>query len=87
MENENIFDGLRKRLEKLDWPVEYMFKFIVPVEKAGEIIDIFPEGNYSTKTSGNGNYVSITSCQTLGSENEVIDVYEKAARVEGVISL
>jgi len=87
MEHQNRFEGLREKLEKLDWPVEYMFKFIVPMEKVGDIIAIFPEGDYATKTSEKGNYVSITSCKKMPSENDVIAIYEKAARIEGVISL
>lgn len=84
---QDRFEGLRQKLAKLDWPTEYMFKFIAPVEKSREVISILPVDDYSTKTSENGNYVSFTSLSTLGSEDDVIEIYKKAAKIKGVISL
>lgn len=81
------FEGLRQKLAKLEWPTEYMFKFIAPVEKSNEVISILPVEDFSTKTSENGNYVSFTSLSTLESEEDVIDIYKKAAAIKGVISL
>lgn len=86
MQNDK-FEGLRQKLAKLEWPTEYMFKFIAPVEKSNEVISILPVEDFSTKTSENGNYVSFTSLSTLESEEEVIDIYKKAAAIKGVISL
>lgn len=87
MNNDTRFDGLRKRLEQLQWPADYLFKFIVPVSKADELIEILPGEEFKTKKSEQGNYISITSYTNVSSEDEVIDVYVKAARIEGVISL
>jgi uncharacterized protein len=81
------FDVLRERLSKLIWPAGYMFKFIVPADKVGEIVNILPEVEYTLKESGKGNYVSVTSFFELSSEDEVIAIYQKAAQVKGVISL
>lgn len=86
MQNDK-FEGLRQKLAKLEWPTEYMFKFIAPVEKSNEVISILPVEDFSTKTSENGNYVSFTSLSTLESEEDVIDIYKKAAAIKGVISL
>lgn len=81
------FSGLRKRLETLEWPMVYLFKFIVPADKADEIIRIFEDNEYTRKESDRGNYISISSYVSVDSEEEVIDIYKKAAQVEGVISL
>ncbi len=81
------FDGLREKLDNLEWPAGYLFKFIVPAGKTEDIIRILPKGDLSTKESGQGKYVSVTSYAELGSSEEVIEVYQKAAGVEGVIAL
>lgn len=87
MEDISIFNGLRERLDNLQWPLVYMFKFIVPVEKAEEIISIFGNENYTTRPSKTGKYISITSTKYVSSPEEVIDIYSQASKVDGVISL
>ncbi|HEX8548624.1 MAG TPA: DUF493 family protein [Cytophagaceae bacterium] len=84
---EVSFDGLKERLDMLDWPSLYMFKFIVPTLKADEIGIIFNFDNITSKESKSGKYVSITSHMYLSSPEEVIDIYLKASKVEGVIAL
>lgn len=83
----NDFDGLREKLSNLEWPAGYLFKFIVPADKTEDIINILPKGDLSTRESGQGKYVSVTSYAELDSGDEVIEIYQKAARVEGVIAL
>ena len=39
------------------------------------------------KQSAKGNYISITVKQVVMSVDEIISIYEKAAEIEGVISL
>lgn len=77
--------------EKLDqqhsWPSLYMFKFIVPRQKEGEIQVLFPYNELTTKESAGGKYVSVTAKVMMGSSDEVIRIYEEAYKVEGVISL
>ncbi|MFN6943868.1 MAG: DUF493 family protein [Cytophagaceae bacterium] len=81
------FEGLREKLSQLDWPSFYMFKFIVPRNKEDEIFNILNNEDVGTKLSRNGKYISITSCKYMSSEDEVINIYAQAAKVEGVISL
>jgi uncharacterized protein len=86
MKNED-FKGLEERLDKLDWPSVYMFKFIVPIEKEEELLLLFNSNHVERKISKTGKYVGITSSYWIGSGSEVIAVYKKAATIEGIVSL
>jgi len=77
--------------EKLDrhyaWPSLYMFKFIVPKGKEDEVRRLFPLHNTSEKLSKQGNYASITVQMMMPSSDAVIQIYEQAASIEGLIAL
>lgn len=77
--------------EKLDaehkWPTYYMFKFIVPREQESEIYKVLPRENWTSKASKSGTYISFTAKLYLSSSQEVIDIYQKAHKIEGVIAL
>jgi len=81
------FGGLRQKLDKQEWPAFYMFKFIVPVAKEPALLNLFSKHTIERKISSNGNYVSITSTYFMESANEIIEVYKKAAEIEGIVSL
>jgi hypothetical protein len=81
------FKGLEERLNKLDWPSVYMFKFIVPMEKEEELLLVFNTRHVERKISKTGKYVGITSSFWIQSGEEVIEVYRKAAAIEGIVSL
>lgn len=81
------FDSLREKLSVLEWPAGYLFKFIVPANKVNEIVEILPKGELSTRESGKGKYVSVTSYSEMETCDEVINVYEKASRVQGIMAL
>ena len=78
-------------LEKLDhhyaWPSLYLFKFIVPTGKEQEVKSLFPRHETSDKLSKNGNYTSITVQMMMPSTDAVIEVYEKASKIEGIVAL
>ena len=78
--------------EKLDrhyaWPALYMFKFIVPADKKDELRQLFPLHITTTeKTSGKGNYISLTYQMMMPSSESVVEVYKKVAVIEGVVAL
>jgi uncharacterized protein len=81
------FTGLREKLNNLEWPAFYMFKFIAPVTKEAELLQLFSKHTVEKKFSSNGNYVSITSTYFMESANEIIEVYKRAAEIEGIVSL
>jgi putative lipoic acid-binding regulatory protein len=77
--------------EKLDdqheWPGLYIFKFIVPSDKISELKSILPKGNITEKASSKGTYKSLTYKAHMLSSDQVIDLYIKAKKIEGIISL
>lgn len=69
------------------WPTWYLFKFIVPRGKEDLIVALFPKGATSVKASTTGKYRSITAKMMMESAQEVLDIYEKANHIEGVLAL
>lgn len=84
---DSKYNGLRDRLKNLQWPGFFMFKFIVPAEKAEEIFNICSSPAVSTRHSSKGKYVAITSHVFMSSEEDVIGIYKQASKVEGAILL
>ena len=90
MNEQSPFDGLKHKLEQEEWPSTYMFKFIMPNdnESISKLLNIFGTANkQQLHNSRKGNYVSITIEELMMSAEDVIDKYEKAAQLKGVISL
>jgi putative lipoic acid-binding regulatory protein len=84
------FDNLRAQLDALEWPSVYLFKFIVPNdnEKMALVSALFDENaNISYHTSSKGNYVSVSVKEVMLSGDSVIEIYENAIKIEGIISL
>jgi hypothetical protein len=77
--------------EKLEasgqFPMLYMFKFIVPNGKEEEIAALFPKNEMELKASSGGKYVSTTIRSMMDSADQIIEIYEKASKIEGLISL
>lgn len=90
MEPHN-FDKLREHLTKdFTWPTVYMFKFIAPAENRifALLHDLFPhQAEFTNRHSAGGKYVSITVKELMLSADEVIERYQKASAIEGVIVL
>lgn len=90
MDTKN-FDTLREHLTNdFAWPSVYMFKFIAPAENRifALLHDLFPQqAEFTNRHSAGGKYVSITVKELMLSAEEVIDRYQKASAIEGVIVL
>jgi putative lipoic acid-binding regulatory protein len=85
---EEWWDNFKKLLdESNEWPVEYIFKFIAPKENMGDLKAVFVGHEIDIKASSKGSYHSITSRIQVASSEEVVDVYQRAGAIEGVISL
>lgn len=73
------------------WPSLYMFKFIVPAdnEKLAQVQSLFNSktAEVISRPSKKGNFYSITAKEVMMSAQKVIEKYEKAAKIEGLISL
>ena len=84
------FENLRAQLDALEWPSVYLFKFIVPNdnEKMALVSALFDENaTISYHSSSKGKYVSVSVKEVMLSGESVIDIYEKAVKIEGIISL
>ncbi len=86
------FDELRKKLEEsgMSFPYIYMFKFIIKADnKTMALVEVIfdDDADIFQKQSAKGNYISITVKQVVMSIDEIITIYEKAAEIEGVMSL
>lgn len=86
------FDELKKKLEDniTSFPYIYMFKFIIKSDnKTMALVEVIFDNDAEIiqKQSTKGNYISITVKQVVLSVDEIIKIYEKAATIEGVISL
>ncbi len=84
----NWLANFREKLEShYAWPALYTFKFIVPTGKEDEVKNLFPNHTTSEKLSKNGKYTSITINMMMPSSNAVIDVYQAASVIEGLLAL
>jgi len=85
------FEKLRERLlDTSQWPLQYMFKFIVPNRNGlvDKVTDLLPKnGKLSFKHTENLKYVSVTCVAIMFSADEIISVTNKATNIQGVIAL
>jgi uncharacterized protein len=87
-----VFDELRKKLEEsiTSFPYIYMFKFIIKADnKTMALVEVIfdDDADIIQKQSTKGNFISITVKQVVMNVDEIISIYEKAAEIEGVMSL
>lgn len=86
--NADWITNFREKLEgHYAWPSLYTFKFIVPSGREQEVKKLFPNHTTSEKLSKNGKYISITINMMMPSSHAVIEVYQAAAVIEGIIAL
>lgn len=82
------WNAFRDQLEKAYvWPSLYVFKFIVPRNRAGDVKALFPMHISSEKASRNGNFTSITFEMMMPGSEAVIGVYQRVRHIEGLIAL
>lgn len=82
------FQKLKEQLELEEWPSLYLFKFIAPSsdETIATIKAMFEEeSEISLRPSSKGTYTSISVREIMMSAESVIEKYEKAAKIKGVI--
>jgi uncharacterized protein len=88
-------DGTKQRLtERLDqvheWPSLYMFKLIFEPdrERLEQVLALFPkESEVLRKYSQGGKYLSITVREVMMNAADVVDRYDRASEIPGVIVL
>lgn len=82
---------LRKLLaESEEWPLLYMFKFIVPNQhgKVDKVVKLLPEkGEVSFNHTKNMRHVAVTCKAVMNDPDEVIKITQDITAIEGVIDL
>ena len=73
--------------DQIEFPSEYLFKFIAPIESLEDLKGVFGHYPVEVRESRKGNYVSVTARMQMHSSDEVIAIYSAAAEIEDVISL
>lgn len=90
---QEFYERLRLELNTStdEWPLQYLFKFIVPSEdeKIEAVENAFNDlgAVINTKCSKTGKYTSISIDVPMQNAQEIIDQYLKVSTVEGIISL
>lgn len=78
----------KQKLEEVhDFPTVYMFKFIVTEAKKAEVQALFPKHRLTLKPSSKGKYISVTAQVLMPSSDKVMEIYQQASKIEGVIAL
>lgn len=70
-----------------EWPGTYVFKFIVPGGKQEELKEIVSINESYSRPSRSGKYTSMTFEKTCENSDEVISIYRKVAKIEGIVTL
>ncbi len=90
MEKTDQYENLRKELNKNgNWPMVYMFKFIIPADnkKLALVESKFSNSSVITKKeSYNGNYISITIKEVMLTAESIIEKYKEMAGIDGLMS-
>lgn len=84
------FEKLREQLALQEWPNVYLFKFIVQntPEKIAMTTALFDEtAEISMHPSSTGKFVSVSAKEMMMSVDAIMERYEKAQKIEGIISL
>ncbi|GAB3328448.1 DUF493 family protein [Marivirga atlantica] len=85
--NKDI-QSFKEKLEAVsEWPLLYMFKFIVAAEQEDEVREIFQTHEIKTKPSSNGKYVSLTIKMLANDADQIIEKYIETNKIKGIIAL
>lgn len=85
--DESIKNFKKVLEEHHEWPCEYTFKFIVPSKSLNELKSLLEGIAHSEKDSKTGKYTSVTATVTADCSDFILNLYQKAATIEGLISL
>ena len=89
---DEFYESLKTKLEENhNFPEDCLYKFIFPNDnlKLTELYQIFDKIKYtiSTRESKNGKYIAASMTAFVMDANQVVDLYKKVAKIEGVVML
>lgn len=91
MMSQDPYQGLREKLEELTWPRIYLFKFIVPntPELLAQAMNLFDqdEAQLEQRHSKSGKFVSVSAKEMMMSPERVIERYQQAEKIPGLMAL
>ncbi|MFA6237642.1 MAG: DUF493 family protein [Bacteriovorax sp.] len=73
--------------ETVEFPTEYLFKFIVPVSEVHHVMLILHGLDIDERASSNGKYISVSGKGIFQNSEEIIKIYKRASVIQGIISL
>jgi uncharacterized protein len=87
----DVLNSLKDKLQQYnEWPIMYMFKFIVPsdIRRVAMVEALFADtAIIYRKESKNGKFISITAKQHMHVPEQIIDIYRQAAKIENIMAL
>lgn len=91
-DREAFYKKLKAQLDDTTtFPADYLYKFIVPTDgnQVEEVKGLFNKGGaiINTRKSKTGKYVSVSIRLKVKSSDEVIEYYQSAEKIKGIISL
>jgi putative lipoic acid-binding regulatory protein len=88
--NSEDYKNLREQLNlQTDWPVLYMFKFILPSSNKNIALvesKFSDEAVISQKESSNGKYISITIKEVMLDADSIVAKYQEMSSIEGLMA-
>ncbi len=69
------------------WPSPYTFKFLIKEHQLDELKSVVTMEQFSTRSSKNGKYLSITFTKMIIETEHVIEIYRSVQKIEGIICL
>ncbi|MGZ3790289.1 MAG: DUF493 family protein [Bacteriovorax sp.] len=73
--------------ETIEFPSEYLFKFIVPVAEVHQLLFILQGMDIDERASSGGKYISVSAKKIFNSSDEILKIYKRVAVIKGIISL
>jgi putative lipoic acid-binding regulatory protein len=89
--SQDPWKGLREKLEERKWPAVYLFKFIVPADnqKVAQTEALFDSetAQIELRKSKTGKFVSVSAKEMMMDVDSVIQRYEDAVKIPGLMAL
>ena len=89
--SQDPWKGLREKLEERKWPAVYLFKFIVPADnqKVAQTEALFESdtAQIELRKSKTGKFVSVSAKEMMMDVDSVIQRYEEAVKIPGLMAL
>jgi putative lipoic acid-binding regulatory protein len=73
--------------ETVEFPTEYLFKFIVPHTEVHLVLIHLEDMEVEHRPSENGKYISVSAKKKFHKSEDIIIIYKKMSSIKGLIAL